>query len=37
MDNKLTHFDQSGNARMVDVSSKKRKLLELQLQFQELE
>ncbi len=22
MDNKLTHFDQSGNARMVDVSSK---------------
>ena len=24
MDNKLTHFDNSGNARMVDVSEKKR-------------
>lgn len=23
MDNKLTHFDKSGNARMVDVSEKK--------------
>ena len=33
MDNKLTHFDNSGNARMVDVSEKK-KLLELQLLFQ---